>query len=369
MANDESHILQRGGNSYVPWKVGLKHPKLSWVIAELNRYGIAHYVGSSMRGQMLYVERGTIEVCSVILDAVIAEVGNVRVIVDDLPNDHDYFQRPETPAVEAVLATMQDVLDGVPVADAVSAEDFDDTDEDLESAVNDWDENEDEELSVGPDPDEDEDGWGFDEDDLDEGPTPDNVIDISHRVVDPEFQAEPAEPRTPKPKREKPVPQPVNDPDFATGEDPPPTAVLGGTEFLRADQVLSFSEVLFPKTEKPIRMYDVMSSNVSAMGYKELVDNPLVCTFYIRYKSGAYVYRYNPVPKADANEALNLAVRRQEGIQEASVGSYLHYTIIDKANEDLIKCQRLEADEKGERWVIVPPKKARTKAIKDRAKA
>lgn len=338
----EKYTLEFKGQIFVPWRRML-HPKLSWVIQQLDSYGIAHMTkrrtdeDGSNATTMLYVAQGAIEICDEIMQTPV-NVPSMSLPPDELPDSHPFFEREEPEST--VPAEYQEVVEAaeeIPVETGTEDEDGDD------------------------------DSWGFDDDEDEEGP----IIDVEARVVeDDEFEADDPAPPSPKVKKEKPQPQEAVDPEFENAEDPKPTTKLSGTEFTQVDEVLAYQDIMFPGNTEPVRMYDVNSSNVSAIGSKPIKDKPLVVTFYIRYKSnGDITYRYNPVPTIDANEAFNLAVRRAAGIQEASVGSFCYHTIRDPAEAGLIKCQRTQSNTDGSTtWVKVIPKKERVKATKERAK-
>jgi hypothetical protein len=349
--------IEHKGIYYNPFKLGLKHPKLTWMIKMLDLYGIAHRVERTVQGEMLYVQQGGIESASVILGQALAEVDarvkndkiegpvtKVRVIIDDLPNDHPFFE-----------LQLQDFPERLgPVEPTQSIEEYLLYDPEKAGTLT--------EDLVKDEPEEEADPW-FDDDE-------EEVIEVESRdVTDEEFVEEEAVP-VDKPKKVKPEPKEAVDPDFESAEDPAPAAPLvSSDDFLHADEELAFEDMIFPKVAEPLRMYDVDSSNVSQIGFKTLTDDPLTVTFYITYK-GNETYRYNPVSKADANESLNLAVRKRRGVQEASVGSFLYHTVRDKADNGLIKCQHLveEAGTGERKWVKVLPKKDRVAATKERAK-
>lgn len=377
-----TNYLEVDGKTYVPFVTGLKHPKLSWLIMMLNLYGIAHVVaGQSLQGPMLFVEQGTAELAQGILFQDLAvftartanfEEGpdvEITIKINDLPNDHEFFAaqirgqkidkivaaatpEPEGQVIEITKdkAAPIDTLEVIEVEGKVIDNDGPETLEDITDEIK-------EHLVESQEADdEDDDDWGFDEVSLE---AEEAVEAVDTETVEPI-------PDPPKKKKVKPEPKASNDPDFDDAEEAPArAAVLSGTEFLKADELLPFEDVQFPKVKLPIRMYDVNSSNISAIGAK-ITDDPLIATYYVRFKTGASVYRYNPVATADYNESLNEAVRRQQGIMEASVGSFYYHTVKVKAEAGEIKCQRLNED--GTAWVEVQPKAARTKEIKERAK-
>lgn len=392
MAN---HEVEVNGTKFVPFQTGLKHPKLSWFIMMLNKYGIAHaLIGHGMLGQILYVQQGTVELCNGIINQELARfnattdnlddgpVSEIRILINDLPNDHAFF--------ESQIAGQKIDLESVVKADGVGEvfevakvdynaveekaladlSDFKAKDETLKAPAVAVEEQPDGSVIIDvdatvlsdeivteadDDTDEDEDdGWDFEDADDEDGV--DEIDDPIQEAVE-----VPA-----KPVKVKPQPVEATDPDFDTASAPTTdyAAVINGTEFLLADELLAFEDVALPDVKKPIRMYDVNSSTLSALGCKELSKDPLVVTMYVRFKSGGKYYRYNPVQKADYNTVLNEIVRKAQGIQEASAGSVFHHIIKVKGEEGQVKCQRL--DDAG--WVIVQPKSERTKDIKLRAK-
>jgi hypothetical protein len=346
--------LEVNGITYVPFKAGIKHPKLSWLILMLNRYGIPHLIskGQTLSGPMLYVQQGTIELATGILTQELAvfiarttnyEEGpdvTITVTIDDLPDNHEFFSlqlqgQEVMRIVEAPPPTVLEVIEveGTVIHDVIG---------DITTEIR-------EHLEEKLAQDDDDDDWGFDE----------VSLEAEDAVVE--------EPAPAKKKKKDKTVKPTNDPDFDTATEPAPINVpVTGTEFLRADELLAFEDVQFPVVKKPIRMYDVNSSNISAIGAK-ITDDPLVVTMYIRFKTGDNVYRYNPISTADWNSTLNEAVRRQQGIQEASVGSFYYHTVKVKAEDGSIKCQRLVPE--SDSWMDVLPKAARTKEIKERAKS
>lgn len=357
---------ENDGKTYVNFRSGIKHPKLSWVIMMLGHYGIAHRLYHTLQGAMLQVEQGTIELATGILnqelatfDAVVSnnEDGptlRVTVTIDDLPDDHTFFE--EQLAGHVMIGG--EVPKIVPVPAELPAIEEDDTEDEA-------------------DPD-DLDDWGFDDiedDDDDDDPTQEELtetkqqieeivanrdaIEVEAKVTD----AVAVDPKPVKTKKDKKRREPT-DPDFQEAAPPVDNlaAPVDGTEFLTADETLAHEDVTYPKVKKPIRMYDVDSSTISAFGAKRLAHDPLIVTLYVRFKSGATVYRYNPTPTADWNTLLNLAIRRKNGVQEASTGSFFHHAVKVKAEEGTLNCQRLTDDG----WVNVLPKAERTKQIKQR---
>lgn len=374
MAN---HTIEINGVNFSPFRVGLKHPKLSWMIMMLNKYGIAHAIVKDevgLKGTMLYVQQGNIELCNGILTQELvsftAKTDNfedgpevaIRITIDDLPDDHEFFEAQiagqtidttPVPFVGKAAGVYGDKRMTVPAP----------TEEDEEDpfAIPDTKAGTDEAVQESGDTD-DEDEWGFDDEDETPDPTPeqDEASD--------EAQAEVAEEKPVKDKKKKKKERKeATDPDFSDAE---PSDIkytpVTGDEFLQVDDILGHEDIVYPiKSKQPIRMYDADSSTLSAIGCKELNSDPLVVTLYARFKSSPLPYRYNPVPKADFNSLLNELIRKHNGIQEASAGSFFHWTVKAKAEEGLIKCQRLTEDG---RWVEVLPKTERTKAIKERAK-
>ena len=365
--------------TFVNFRSGLKHPKLSWVISMLNKYGIAHNVVPGLKGITLQVEQGGIEIASTILtqelgsfDAVALNNEDqppvrITVTVDDLPDDHEFFQLEPTPLrvvkgdfkKDSLQKQVDKIVEagGTPVLGPQTDDEIDaEFDAAIGSAKN---------VTPVVEEDDDDDDWDFgDEDDEEPVPTPDPV---EEPATDPDFVAEEApKVSTPKKKKKMKEKKEAVDPDFDAAVDSTDdlSSPVDGTEFLEVDKVLQFEDIQFKDVKSgPIRMYDVNSSTLSAIGAKVLNSDPLVVTFYVRFKAGGSVYRYNPVPTADWNTIVNLCIRRTvHGVQEASGGSFLHHAIKVKAEEGLIKCQRLTDAS----WVTVLSKAERTKAIKKR---
>lgn len=356
--------------NYVNFRAGIKHPKLSWLVALLNKYGVAHRMQNTLQGQMLQVEKGTVELACEILNQELgrftarvlndddAPTMDITVTIDDLPNDHEFF---------AMQTQTKDGSLVISVPAKVTPELVAEIGETLEEifpdpVVEDDEEDEDE---------EDDSFWGFTDEDEDEDesvpePSVGMVIDVEAKVIEdePNFldtmkdeaQAEFA--KSKKPKKEKPVPSEPVDPDFETAV----ASESNENDFLEAEQVLPFEETQFPDTRDTIRMFDVDSSTLSAFGMRAMNKDPLLSTVYVRFKSGGTLYRYNPVPVKDANLILSTIIRRYKGVQEESPGSVFHYTIKVKGEEGTINVQRLD----GERWVVVLPKSERTKALKNK---
>lgn len=398
MAN---HEVEVNGTKFVPFQTGLKHPKLSWFIMMLNKYGIAHaLIGHGMLGQILYVQQGTVELCNGIINQELARfnattdnlddgpVSEIRILINDLPNDHAFFESQ----IAGQKIDLESVVkaDGVGEVFEVAKVDYNAVEEkalaDLAEfkAVEVLDPITEEVDEVGPvidvdatvlsdevvteddeDDENEDDGWDFEDDEDDEVVGTYDEIEAMGREEG-EAIADAVLGPTVKTKKAKSEPVEATDPDFETASEPTTdyAAVINGTEFLLADELLAFEDVALPDVKKPIRMYDVNSSTLSALGCKELSKDPLVVTMYVRFKSGGKYYRYNPVQKADYNTVLNEIVRKAQGIQEASAGSVFHHIIKVKGEEGQVKCQRL--DDAG--WVIVQPKSERTKDIKLRAK-
>jgi hypothetical protein len=114
-----------------------------------------------------------------------------------------------------------------------------------------------------------------------------------------------------------------------------------------------------------VRMYDVDSSNLSAMGVTpdDELNPPSSLTLYVTFK-GATTYRYSPIAEATWEALHGEAVRVARGDQEASVGSTFHHMVKVYADEGVIKCERL--DEEGGFWRVVPPKAQRPKRERPR---
>lgn len=371
------------------FRVGIKHPKLSWLCRMLDKYGIKWRLANGLKGQMLQVQQGSLDIATGILTQELMtleitvdgaeEIASRAIVVtiDDLPDDHLFFEEflaSSYEAAERSASTVSDVVVEYAQEGKDSTEEPVPESEDFDTAIGlklvqpqaaAPVETEEEDVEAS-----DEISWDFDDDD-DEDDDPDTeeqeAIDVEHRVIDesetdPEFKAEVVPPAEPKPRTRKEKHE-ANDPDFKVAEKPAVVESKPGTEFLQADNLLVFEDVTFPETKQPIRMYDVDSSNVSRIGAKVLTADPQTVTFYVQYKGGI-PYRYNPVTRSDWNEALNLAIRKHKGIQEASVGSFIYNGIRILADEGTIKCQRLD----GDTWVKVLPKAERTKQIKNRDK-
>lgn len=115
-------------------------------------------------------------------------------------------------------------------------------------------------------------------------------------------------------------------------------------------------EVAFTEGSKPIRMYDVSSSNLSAIGM-DAIEGSDNWVLYVRFKGGT-CYRYFPVTKPVLLDLWNEAKNAQKGDQEASVGSLFHYAVKVPADDGVIQCHKL--NDTG-RWVEVLPKSVRPK--------
>jgi hypothetical protein len=131
-------------------------------------------------------------------------------------------------------------------------------------------------------------------------------------------------------------------------------------DYLKAEALLKFTDVQFEGITGTIRMYEVNSVNLSAIGIRINQKDQTLCTQYTQFKGGAQTYRYGPVTVKISQELLGEAVRVAEGRQEASVGSLFHNLIKVDADAGKIKCQRLTEG----RWIDVPAKKDRVKEVK-----
>jgi hypothetical protein len=126
-----------------------------------------------------------------------------------------------------------------------------------------------------------------------------------------------------------------------------------GEEYKFAEQVLTGSDMEFPKVSTPVRMYDILSSNLSLFGYKPTKDDPTKANVFARFK-GTTLYRYKGVSIEKAvNPILSEAVKKVKGYANASAGSEFIRAIRKPADEGQIPCSRLNDEGK---WMTVVPK-------------
>lgn len=144
----------------------------------------------------------------------------------------------------------------------------------------------------------------------------------------------------------------------------PLIAKLGPKE----DSVIPFQLIVFPPEDVEIIMWDVDSSNLSALGYIPIPVNdpgpyvePQTAILYVRFKGGT-VYRYLPVPLGTCEHLHHEIKRKHNGEPDASVGSLFHNAVKVKADSGDINCQKFDDD--WGHWTTVPPKAQRTQAIK-----
>ncbi len=318
------------GSEYLLFKTELFHPKVTWMCRMLAKHGIPHTIKHGMRGLSLFVMRGYLEYASTLIHQPLGPAlkicdVSIEITVDDLPNSHPVFEY-EWDISDLEFKELGDKIDAI--------------------------ENELEAVLSGPEPTKPE-------------PEPEPEATLTNTVTEEEVSSDEWDFDINDDDDEEEL---KTDPDFDTtvpeNPDTVAPAAFTGLEYISADEVLKVESVQYPAVSVPITMYDIDSSTISAMGVKILTNDPETATLYVRFKSGATVYRYNPVPRSEWNELLNLAVRKKNGIQEASVGSFFHYAIKVKADEGKLKCQRLNDVNQ---WVVVPTKAERTKAIKSRS--
>lgn len=363
----DSNVIEVQGVNLVPYKSGIKYPKLGWIMMMLDKYGVPHAVrNTGMRGSMFYVQQGSVELVHGILNQELVafnattvnhEEGKsvkISVVIDDLPDDHEFFEAQLEGYVETNLSsTLVEVEptagDVVEVTENSSTAEASVVIED-EAVVPDTEETVDDE-------DEDDTWFSDNEDESIEQEGDGPIIDVDATVLSDEV-VDPVEEETTD-----------DDEEFAGVEDGPVYSknIVTGNEFLRIDASVPFQMIELAGVKAPVKMYDVNSSTISAIGCRELSKTPLNVVLYVRFKTSGPLsyYRYNPVQKADYNNLLNEVVRTHEGVKEASVGSLFHHTIKVKAEEGEIKAQKLRDDDQ---WHIVPTKAERTKDIKLRSK-
>lgn len=137
-------------------------------------------------------------------------------------------------------------------------------------------------------------------------------------------------------------------------------------DWQRADKVLPTQELKLDKVDNPITFYGVDSSNLKGFGRNINQAKPEMCTAYIMFGKGDVIniYRYGLVSLNRFNQLLSEAVRKEEGLPEASVGSLFHVLIKEPADKGEILCQRLKDGE----WIPILPKSQRVKEAKKNAK-
>lgn len=116
-----------------------------------------------------------------------------------------------------------------------------------------------------------------------------------------------------------------------------------------------------PGVDKAVMMYEVSSSNLSAMGLSMPDDNLRV--LYVRFKGGT-IYRYYSITDQVWRDLSIEAVKAQKGVQEASVGSLFHHAIKVPADEGKLNCHKLDDENI---WRVVLPKTQR-KTVVDKYK-
>lgn len=150
----------------------------------------------------------------------------------------------------------------------------------------------------------------------------------------------------------------------------PATAQLPSKEN-SAIKELPFVETNIPNMLEPVRLYDVKSSNASAIAYyksnTEAFDKAGIhreCLI-VQFKGGA-LYRYYATQEANLDSVfaklLKEAVAVEGGNQEASVGSMIHHLIKVPADEGKIVCDKFDSAKSS--WVNVPKKSERVKQMK-----
>jgi hypothetical protein len=160
-----------------------------------------------------------------------------------------------------------------------------------------------------------------------------------------------------------------DDEDIEEDQPPEQQAVKDDMAYTIAEDVLAHEVIEFPsKDDKPtykIKMYNVPSENVLKIGMAPTPKNPDThCIVYVMFKKETK-YRYTPVPISHFNDILSQGVLKEQGRQEASVGSTFHHLIKGPADEGTYKCQRLGDDNL---WKAVPTKAERAKSLKDKSK-
>lgn len=337
---------------YWPFLVGITGAKARWVLAQLEAAEVPHKVyGLTANGaSIIWVEQGFLDFAYEAITITDTMMGTPKnrvhfFAVQDLSDDHEFFIRdlanghefhtedlasdkheaiptPMKPVADPpkpdVLEKMEaDVEKGkavlaeetplVPEAPAVVTESVSDDDDD-----DDWDLDDDDELKADED-----DELAADEDE--EGTEEVNPLEGEEAI---------------------------------TYED--------------ADQVLEFEDVMFHKVPDAVRMYEVLSSNVKAIGAREVSKSPGTATVYVQFKQGGTIYRYNPISLKAFNETLlDQAVKKVRGLVEASVGSAFYALCREPADKGDVVCQRLVDNNK---WATVQPKSERKKEIQKKAK-
>ena len=117
----------------------------------------------------------------------------------------------------------------------------------------------------------------------------------------------------------------------------------------------------------PVGMYEVSSSNLSAMGVQEFNSNgeEFSWTLYVRFKGGS-MYRYFPVSDEQWTDLCIEAVKAKNGVQEASLGSLYHHAIKVPADEGKIQCHR--QDTQGVWYDVLPKSQRKSTADKYKKK-
>lgn len=364
----DSRVIEVQGVNLVPYKSGMKYPKLGWIMMMLDKYGVPHAVrNTGLKGSMFYVQQGSVELVHGILHQELVSFNastlnheegksvKISVVIDDLPDDHEFFEAQLEGYVQTDTSSTLVVVE--PVGEVIEVTESKATAEasvvvEEEEIVPDASPEPADEDETDDDDDAETESWFSDDDPVveEEGP----VIDVEATVEDVTDVEDEGE---------------SDDEDEFVGVESDPVYsknIVTGDEFLRIDTSVPFQMVELPGVKAPVKMYDVNSSTISAVGCRELSKTPLNVVMYVRFKSSGPLsyYRYNPVQKSDYNNILNEIVRTHEGVKEASVGSLFHHTIKVKAEDGDIKAQKLKDDQ----WYIVPTKAERTKDIKLRSK-
>lgn len=119
--------------------------------------------------------------------------------------------------------------------------------------------------------------------------------------------------------------------------------------------------------ELTVIMYDVASSNMSQIGFYNIVaeDYSLLgkekITLYARFKSNPNIYAYVPVKAEIFDTLYQEALKAERNEPDASVGGLFHALVKVDAESEKIKCYKLGDDN---RWQTVLPRAKRVKDIK-----
>jgi hypothetical protein len=125
--------------------------------------------------------------------------------------------------------------------------------------------------------------------------------------------------------------------------------------------VLSSQQVNLPKYEYPIQMFDVQSTNLSALGtyVHNGNDIPNEIVIFARFKGGPYYRYYGEAVTQQVWADLKAEMEKKAlGLPEASVGGLFHSAVKQYADVGLTQCDKLnEQDE----WQPVPTADERKK--------